>query len=90
MARISSLVDATKLLVKEDQRDPRKEIIMTEKLINLCSERAKQAILRERAKAARSGYILSYKNLYSIAADIEYSENENSDSNSFTENKLKC
>ena len=84
MARISSLVDATNLLVKEDQRDPRKEIIMTEKLINLCSERAKQAILRERAKAARSGYILSYKNLYSIAADIENSENKNFDSNSFT------
>ena len=80
MTRVSSLIDATRYLTQEHNRETRRELLLIDKLINLCSEKARMAILRERAKAAHSGYILTYKQMFSMANDIENNENKVLDS----------
>ena len=76
MSRVAELIEATKYLVKESDRDVRYEILMTNNLLKLASSKAKQAMLVQRTKAARSGYIVNYKDLLAIAIDIERQENE--------------
>ena len=76
MSRVAELIDATRLLVKESDRNVRHEILMTNNLLKLASSKARQAMLTQRSRAARSGYIVSYKELLAIASDIERQENE--------------
>ena len=71
MRRVSALIDKTKHIVDKNEQNMRYEILMTEHLIKLCSPRASKRILSERDKAARAGYILHYKNLFTLASDIE-------------------
>ena len=74
MRRVSTLIDKTKHIVEQNEQSMRYDLLMTENLIKLCSQRARQRLLNERAKAARSGYNLPYKNLFFIATDAERSE----------------
>ena len=76
MSRVAELIEATKYLAKETERDVRYEILMTNNLLKIASSKAKQAMLIERTKAARSGYILKYRDLLAIAIEIERQENE--------------
>ena len=76
MARCSSLVEATKHTVPKEQREVRYELLMIANLMKLCSEKAKNEISKERARAARAGYSLPYKSLYLQAIAIENIEKE--------------
>ena len=76
MSRAAELIDSTRYLVKETERDVRFEILMTNNLLKLASSKAKEAMLSHRARALRSGYVVQYKELLGIAIDIERQENE--------------
>ena len=76
MSRVAELLDATQLLVKESDRKVRFEILMTNYLLKLATPKAKQAMLNHRGKSLRSGYVVTYKELLSVAMDIERQENE--------------
>ena len=78
MARCSALVDATKHSVPKEQRDIRYDLLMRNKLLKLCSEKAKKEIIMERSRAARAGYNLPYKSIYLQALAVENMENETS------------
>ena len=56
---------------------------MTNNLLKLATSKAKQAMLTQRQRAARSGYIISYKELLQIAIDIERQEGESDDSDTY-------
>ena len=79
MRRVSALIDKTKHIVNEKEQNVRYEILMIENLIKLCSQRASKRIISERDKAARAGYILGYKNLFTLASDIERYEDKSVD-----------
>ena len=80
MRKVANLIDSTKLLVREKDRDFRFEILMTNNLIKLASPKARKEILAFRHSAARSGYTVSYKELLTIAQDVERLEHEPSSS----------
>ena len=71
MNRCNILVDATKYLVPENEREMRQNVLMTQNLLKLVKPKAKNAILMQRSSAARAGYNLSYKELLNIAIDAE-------------------
>ena len=74
MRRVSALIDKTKHIVDPNEQSMRYNLLMTQNLINLCSQKARRIVLSERAKAARSGYNLPYKNLFFLASDTERNE----------------
>ena len=49
----------------------RYEQLMVQNLFNLCSENARNAIIKQRSKAARAGYHMKYADLIEIALDAE-------------------
>ena len=71
MNRCNILVDATKYIVPENEREMRQNVLMTQNLLKLVKPKAKNAILMHRSSAARAGYNLSYKELLNIAIDAE-------------------
>ena len=77
MNRCNILVDATKYLVPENEREMRQNVLMTQNLLKLVKPGAKNAIVAHRASAARAGYNLSYKELLNIAIDVERMESGN-------------
>ena len=86
MRRVSALIDKTKHMVEPSEQLMRYNLLMTQNLIKLCSQKAKRRLLSERAKAARSGYNLPYKNLFFLAADTERSESNPEPFHSFPTN----
>ena len=81
MARCSSLIDATKQSVPREQREVRYELLMTNNLLKLCSCKAKNEIIKERARAARAGYNLPYKSLFLQALAVENLNKEHAHTN---------
>ena len=77
MARCALLLDKTKYLCEAKHRDSRYEIEMKNKLSQVCSEKAKIAIEKERNYALRAGYSLPYANLFNLALDAERDDPEN-------------
>ena len=78
--RCSILIDATKYIVPENEREMRYNVLMTQNLLKLAKQKAKAQMLAHRATAARAGYNLSYKELLNIAIDSERVDNTSDDS----------
>ena len=74
MARVALLLDQTKLLLPEYQREVRFDLSMIENLLNFCSKKAKVKIIEQRDKARQSGYHMTYKIMLQLAEEVERSE----------------
>ena len=71
MNRCAILIDATKHMVPENEREMRQKLLLTQNLLKLVKPKARSALMAHRASAARAGYNMGYKELLNIAIDAE-------------------
>ena len=63
MNRCAILIDATKHMVPENEREMRQKLLLTQNLLKLVKPKARSALMAHRASAARAGYNIEYKEL---------------------------
>ena len=71
MQRVSILIDQTANTVPPEDRASRYKLLMQNHLMNLCSAKARNAIIFQRTKASRHGFTLNYQDCFQIAKDQE-------------------
>ena len=70
MNRCAILIDATKHMVPENEREMRQKLLLTQNLLKLVKPKARSALMAHRASAARAGYNMGYKELLNIFPNL--------------------